>query len=78
MKYAAAALLSFALLIVAIGDASAHHRGPGLYGHEGRGAWVAGRSRAGAACSIYSCPPDYVSGVPLNPEGELRNANGAP
>ena len=78
MKYTTVALLSSALLFTAIADASAKHRGPGLYAHQGRSAWVAGRSRAGAACSVYSCPPTSVPGGTLNPEGNLRNADGGP
>jgi hypothetical protein len=79
------ALLSSALIAAAIGDVSARDRslGYGAWGYapppmyQGRSAWVAGRSRAGAACTIYSCPNSYTPGVPLNPEGNIT-PNGIP
>lgn len=79
------ALLSSALIVAAIGDASARARiwGHGTWGYapapmyQGRSAWAAGRSRAGAACTIYSCPNSYTPGVPLNPEGNIT-PNGTP
>lgn len=72
-------LLSAATIVFVAGDASAGYRrkayfsGPGYYRmQEGRSAWAAGRSRAGAACTIYSCPRATTPGVPLNPEGNIR------
>ena len=65
-------LLSAATIVFVTGDASAGNRrkayfsGPGYYPmQEGRSAWVAGRTRAGAACTIYSCPRTTTPGVPL-------------
>jgi hypothetical protein len=86
MKHMATiAFLSSALIAAAIGDAGARHRIPayGAWGYapppmyEGRSAWAAGRSPAGAACTIYSCPRSYTPGVPLNPEGNIT-PNGSP
>lgn len=77
------ALLSSALVLTAFGEVDARPRtrtyygpGAGVYYHppsfQGRSAWVAGRSRGGAACTIYSCPTTFNPGTPLNPEGNIR------
>ena len=71
------ALLTAGAIAATMSSGSARPRGP-VFGYspppafEGRSAWAAGRSRAGAACTIYSCPRVYVPGVPLNPEGNIR------
>ncbi len=82
MRNLRVALLSSALSATALGPAIARPRAlTPAYGYslppppqmfEGRSAWAAGRSRGGAACTIYSCPRSFAPGVPLNPEGNLR------
>ncbi len=75
-------LLSSALAVTSLGQAEAKMRMRSYYApalgsyrapaFQGRSAWVAGRTPAGAACTIYSCPYTFAPGTPLNPEGNIR------
>jgi hypothetical protein len=79
MKHAISiTLLCSALLMIAVGDASAAHR-TRLVGRDYGTPAYQERSvptLGGEACTIYSCPGTSVPGTARNPEGAIRYPHG--